>query len=1467
MWTLQDEFISVLKPFDIENKGFVQKPIVIFKTDSVDTCTFSIPKFLYIDGIRTLNPIWGNVEKGNFTKNLHKIKVIFNKDTNEAEVAEFIILEVKEQHENDQIITDISCESLAFHELGKRGYKIALSSEDLYNEYNDWFEGKIEGDEPRGTLQYWTQKFMQPAPVDDAILNSHVWYYEIQMDWSSYAATRDSDKVYEEEYTASWEASNSGLTPTRIEEAREKERLVDIEASNIYNITQKLAETFGVFCKYKYLYDANYRIIGRRVIYYNNYVREQEGYLDLTYPYTTSSVSREYDGNDVTTKMFVTTVQSESGDTISIMDNEANKTLEDYLLNFDYLKQIGELTAEQITGIATYEKEMHQLNVQISNLQNTLQNLNMVQNDIASQIPMLKSSIILSQERIEESDDLLNNLIKQNGTEDYFLQKTENAPDYGILLEDTTIGGYYINISQVGIQIDTIHIYQTINYSSEGNRLINEITSWKPELDEYGNLYKIINVTKVVESDRNTVFLIYKYSPKLYYEAVKQTWEVRLAQDNEKLVEVEAKLEAVETKIATITEELTIALQEKAEKISDFEVLMGAALRESYWQPDNYNDYGNKYLDTLNPNNPTIIGQSGYSSFLWDTRLFDNEQKDYYTIGINEDKKYYPCINLAPHFEEIKDHLDELCFLFYDYDKTSLEEEPSRLRALGINSLAQYGFAVYNNQVVPVLLLTGVESMTQDSLNRLMSEKGQPRLGKLNTEVEGSNIITTIDEWVSLSDSDFINWTKENDDYIFTAVTSWCYPRIKIDSFKLKDTDQEGVGIKFDAQVLNNYEDFYILTRDEDLESATEVEEYNVSPFYCITIRPSSFFKYGIAIDNSSIQYQELTFNFVLSNASTIIYLDALQVLKENAFPRISYTITPSVFDDTFMYTAYNKLNRIVNINDVDLHLRNIQGYISQLELSLDSPWEDKYEIKNYRNKFEDLFTSIVAQTEAMQKNEFTMTLAANALTPEGLIREDVLQNTFRRVDFNYAFNNGALTIDEANGIWGTSDNGVVAFRGGGIFTATEQNENGDWQWNTGITPEGINADLITTGQLDTNRINIYAGDKLRFQMNGDGLYAYKSILEDEKLLEIAQDNATAANLLQNNANLDLDMKQYVVHNENGLFLVAEPGAYITGTEVNAQTGEEEKVIKVLDGENPVTRVEVSWDGFKLRDWKNHEVFYADPDTGNLTLHGRVEATSFVLIDENDNEETLDDYIADNSELGVFITNGLSSNDTYGVILGNNNDSKPMLIGSNSGITIAADINSSTQGPAVEMNKDGIALHGASINLTSGTDTATNNVILNQEGITIGTNGKLVINSGNFQIDEDGNVSFIGHVSATSLSLGGTAKEDFEQILTDSDTYKTISESLVTEDQKNVLQRMSFNEDEGLIIKGWDKTTQDDSPYSTATKNDGFYVRYNDTDVAKFTGLTTEATNLALGDLVVKKTSRGGWIWTDYTRS
>ena len=63
--------------------------------------------------------------------------------------------------------------------------------------------------------------------------------------------------------------------------------------------------------------------------------------MSFTYPYSTKKNGREKDGKDIVTKLYVrsmddsTTLLGEA----NISYCNANKTGEDYILNFDYLKE------------------------------------------------------------------------------------------------------------------------------------------------------------------------------------------------------------------------------------------------------------------------------------------------------------------------------------------------------------------------------------------------------------------------------------------------------------------------------------------------------------------------------------------------------------------------------------------------------------------------------------------------------------------------------------------------------------------------------------------------------------------------------------------------------------------------------------------------------------------------------------------------------------------------------------------------------------------------------------------------------------------------------------------------------------------------------------------------------------------------------------------------------------------------
>jgi len=74
---------------------------------------------------------------------------------------------------------------------------------------------------------------------------------------------------------------------------------------------------------------------------------------------------------------------------------------------------------------------------------------------------------------------------------------------------------------------------------------------------------------------------------------------------------------------------------------------MGPALREGYWQPEDYHDYGERHEYSGSITNNDITADSKKQAIIaWDAELFDTEDKLYYERTVNRTKIYYPCIDL-----------------------------------------------------------------------------------------------------------------------------------------------------------------------------------------------------------------------------------------------------------------------------------------------------------------------------------------------------------------------------------------------------------------------------------------------------------------------------------------------------------------------------------------------------------------------------------------------------------------------------------------------------------------------------------------------------------------------------------------------------------------------------------------------------------------------------------------------------
>ena len=204
-------------------------------------------------------------------------------------------------------------------------------------------------------------------------------------------------------------------------------------------------------------------------------------------------------------------------------------------------------------------------------------------------------------------------------------------------------------------------------------------------------------------------------------------------------------------------------------------------------------------------------------------------------------------------------------------------------RSFSVGSEALVGFIrdTTDDKIIPVLILVGAKNMPDDQIAFMCnSAEGHPRLGKIITDTDNS---TEFNKKLKIDTNSVINIT---DQWIDTSVEDQyetVFPRIKFSSLMLK-TSSSDLYIRYNGTLLEEYENYYI--RNRHIEAGT------YAPEYLITIKP-------IYICKTAVFNGKIRINYILSNASTSIYVDALKVSDENAVPKVSYIVDPNILNKT----------------------------------------------------------------------------------------------------------------------------------------------------------------------------------------------------------------------------------------------------------------------------------------------------------------------------------------------------------------------------------------------------------------------------------------------------------------------------------------------------------------------------------------------------------------------------------------
>ena len=234
-------------------------------------------------------------------------------------------------------------------------------------------------------------------------------------------------------------------------------------------------------------------------------------------------------------------------------------------------------------------------------------------------------------------------------------------------------------------------------------------------------------------------------------------------------------------------------------------------------------------------------------------------------------------------------------------------------------------------------------------------------------------------------------------------------------------------------------------------------------------------------------------------------YTDAQSVLYNSCYPQVAYTINvlelsrlPGyelftfnvgektwVIDDEFFGTGYKE-----------------EVIIAEIIEKLDDPSQNKIIVQNFKNQFQDLFQKITATVQQTQYNSGSYEKGAALMEANDAKKSEFITNAINSAaSFLAPGKNHTVTWEGGQGITVTDDTtptNQVRIVGGAILFSAEDPDTKEQTWVTGVTNQGISANLITAGRLDTGAIQIMSGTEPVFRWDAYGISAYDAVWYDE---------------------------------------------------------------------------------------------------------------------------------------------------------------------------------------------------------------------------------------------------------------------------------------------------------------------------------------------------------------------------------
>lgn len=229
-------------------------------------------------------------------------------------------------------------------------------------------------------------------------------------------------------------------------------------------------------------------------------------------------------------------------------------------------------------------------------------------------------------------------------------------------------------------------------------------------------------------------------------------------------------------------------------------------------------------------------------------------------------------------------------------------------------------------------------------------------------------------------------------------------------------------------------------------------------------------------------------------------YADSQSVLYNSCYPQVSYAINVLSLAGIQGYELFVfELGDKTSIIDEEFFGEegSVEVIITEMAEVLDDPSKNQIKVQNFKNQFQDLFQKITATVQQTQYNVGSYEKGAALMEANVTAQSAFITNAINSAatflspskKHDVVWDDTGITVTDRS-----TPTNQVKLVGGAILLSMEDPNTKEQTWRTGITNEGISADLITAGRLDAGVIQIMSGDEPVFRWDAYGISAYDAL-------------------------------------------------------------------------------------------------------------------------------------------------------------------------------------------------------------------------------------------------------------------------------------------------------------------------------------------------------------------------------------